>query len=123
MVMGKHKGKDVVKVEQLARCNESCLAICAGKHCARAGTKQLLRVVRAALDEAGLVETHAVVLTKCQDYCDDGPVMTVIPGAFPYIGLDEQAARQVIFDHVRDGTPVPGCLPKRIRRKLERQQA
>jgi (2Fe-2S) ferredoxin len=119
--MGKHD-KDLSKVEQLIRRNEACLAICVGKHCAKAGAKQVIRAARAALDETGLAGTYPVVLTKCQDYCDDGPVMAVIPGEYPYLGLCDHTARQVIFDHVRDHSPVLELLPKRIRRKLERRQ-
>jgi (2Fe-2S) ferredoxin len=121
--MGKHDHADVVKIEHLARRGEACLGICAGKHCARAGTKKIIRAVREALDEAGLATSVAVTLTKCQDYCDDGPMMTVLPGAYTYIDLCPGAARQVVLDHVRDGHPVLDQLPKRLRRKLERRLA
>jgi (2Fe-2S) ferredoxin len=120
--MGKHDHEDV-NIEQLIRRGGACLGICAGKHCARAGTKQVLRAVRAALDEAGLGEAVPVTLTKCQDYCDDGPVMTILPGAYPYINLRPDSARQVVLDHVRDGRPVLEQLHKRMRRKLARRLA
>lgn len=119
--MGKHDRADVVKVEQLGRRGEVCLGICAGKHCAKAGTRLVLRAVEAALGEAGLGDAVAVTLTKCQDYCDDGPAMTVFPGGYPYVELCPQSARQVVLDHVRDGRPVLGHLHKRVRRKLERR--
>jgi (2Fe-2S) ferredoxin len=121
--MGKHDRADVVKVEQLIRRDVVCLGICAGKHCAKAGTKHVLRAVRAALDETGLADTHAVVLTKCQDYCDNGPAMTVLPGAYPYVELSAESARQIVLDHVRDGRPVLKRLEKHVRRKLERRLA
>lgn len=121
--MGKNHEKELPKVEHLTRRNESCLAICAGKHCAKGGAKHVIRAVRAALDEAGLAETMPVVLTRCQDYCDDGPVMTVLPEEYPYLDLRERSARQVVLDHVRDGSPVLELLPKRLRRKLARREA
>lgn len=121
--MGKHEEKDLPKVEQLLRRGEPCLAICAGKDCARGGTKQVLRAAQATLNEAGLAEACAVILTRCQDYCNDGPVMTVMPGAFPYLEMEPAAVHQVILDHVRDGRPVMNRLPGRIRRKLERRRA
>jgi (2Fe-2S) ferredoxin len=120
--MGKHNGKDVPKVEKLIKRNERCLAICAGKHCAKAGTKQVFRAVEATLAEHGLADTHGAILTKCQDYCDDGPVMTVVADGCTYIGLSAGVARDVVIAHIRDGQPVLERLPRRIRRRLERRR-
>lgn len=119
--MGKHDREDVVKVEHLLRNERPCLAICAGKHCAKAGAKQVIRATRTALEEAGLAETVPVALTKCQDYCDDGPAITVLPGGYPYVELCAQSARQIVLSHLRDGRPVLERLTKRFRRKLERR--
>lgn len=121
--MGKHDHDDVVKVEQLARLGRPCLGICAGKDCARAGTKQVVRAVQAALEETGLCDHVAVTLTKCQDHCDDGPTMTVFPSGYTYVELDTDSARRVVLEHVRDGRPVLERLHKRMRRKLERRLA
>ncbi|MCG8348960.1 MAG: hypothetical protein MI924_14410 [Chloroflexales bacterium] len=121
--MGKHSNDQVVKVEKLLHSKQPCLGICAGKHCAKSGAKHVIRAVQAALAEAGLMGSITYKLTKCQDYCDDGPAMTVIPGAYPYVALCPDSARQVVFDHVRDGRPVHRRLHKRFRRKLERRLA
>jgi (2Fe-2S) ferredoxin len=121
--MGKDDHDRVVKVEKLLRQGRPCLGICAGKDCARAGAKHVIRAVRAALDEAGLAETVAVAMTKCQDHCDDGPALTVIPGEYPYVELCPTSARQVVFEHLRDGRPVLQHLEKRARRRLERRIA
>lgn len=121
--MGKHDREHGVKVEHLERRAGPCLAVCAGKHCARAGAKHVIRAVEASLHEAGLADMVQLALTKCQDYCDDGPVMTVLPGGYPYVELDPEAARQVVLEHVRDGRPVLAQLHRRKRRKLERRLA
>lgn len=120
--MGKHDRNDPVKVEKL-RGDRPCLAVCAGKDCARAGAKQVIRAARQALEEAGLAETVGFALTKCQDYCDEGPAMTVLPGAYPYVELDAESARHVVLEHVRDGRPVPRQMHRRARRKYERRLA
>lgn len=121
--MGKDDHDRAVKVEKLMRQGRPCLGICAGKDCARNGTKQVIRAVHKALDDAGLAEHVAVELTKCQDHCDDGPVLTVIPGAMTYVELCPESAREVVLEHVRDGRPVLRKLHKRIRRRLERRAA
>lgn len=120
--MGK-KDRDVVKVEKLLRSDRPCLAVCAGKDCARHGAKHVIKAARQALEEAGLAETVDFALTKCQDYCDDGPTMTVLPGNFPYVELSPEAAREIVLEHVRDGRPVLARLHRRARRKYERRLA
>jgi NADH:ubiquinone oxidoreductase subunit E len=107
------------KVEKLARSEQPCLAICAGKHCAKAGTKHLVRAAHTALAQAGLDGQVSVELTKCQDYCDDAPVITVLPGPFPYIALTPMAVFQIVLEHLQHGRPLRPFLHKRARRRLE----
>lgn len=121
--MGKHKGHDVVKVEKLLRGDRPCLALCAGKDCARNGAKQVIRAAQQALEEAGLADTVDFALTKCQDYCDEGPAMTVLPGGYPYVELTAEAAREIVLEHIRDGRPVVRRLHRRARRRYERRMA
>jgi (2Fe-2S) ferredoxin len=115
--MGKH---DVVKVEKLARGARPCIGVCAGKHCARAGAKQVIHALRAALEEAGISEEIVLALTKCQDYCDEGPAITVMPGSYPYVDLTPEAARAIVGSHLCEGQPVVELLHRRTRRKLRR---
>jgi len=108
------------KVEKLARQEMPCLAVCAGKHCAKAGTKHLLRTAHAALAEVGLDGEVGVELTKCQDYCDDAPAVTVLPGPYPYIEMTPKSMSQMIQEHVANGQPLREFLHKRARRQLDK---
>jgi (2Fe-2S) ferredoxin len=119
--MGKHRRDEVVKVEKLLRNPRPCLAICAGKDCARAGAKHVIRAVESALAANGLAESVDLRLTKCQDFCDDGPALTVLPDGCAYVALSPAAAQQVVSEHVRDGRPVLKQLHKKSRRKLKAQ--
>jgi (2Fe-2S) ferredoxin len=117
------KGDRGQKVEQLTRMGRPCLGICTGKHCTRNGAQQVIGAAQAALYEAGLGEQVSVVPTSCQDHCDDGPVMTVVPGFYPYLGLNPVTTREVILAHLRDGQPVIERLHKRMRRRLRKAAA
>ncbi|RRR75314.1 MAG: (2Fe-2S) ferredoxin domain-containing protein [Candidatus Viridilinea halotolerans] len=116
-------GKGEVKVEHLARVGQPCVAICTAKHCKRAGAQQILGAAQAALLEAGLAAQVQVAETACQDHCDDGPVLTVIPGLYPYLSLNPATTRDVILQHVRDGQPLLEHLHRRFRRRLARRVA
>ena len=108
------------KLEKKASASRPCLAICAGKHCAKAGAKQIIRAVSAALDEAGMSNTVAVALTECQDHCDDAPAITALPGPYPYIDLAPADVRTIVAEHLGRGRPVRSLLHKRARKLLER---
>jgi len=72
----------------------SHLMLCAGTGCVASGTTK----VKAALDEElakkGLTEEIKVVLTGCNGYCAEGPVMAVYP--------DEVFYQQVTAEEVRE---------------------
>jgi (2Fe-2S) ferredoxin len=118
--MGKHDRDRVVDVEKLGRSRQPCLGICADKDCARAGAKHIIRAAHEALEAAGLSEAVPVMLTKCQDYCDDSPSLTVFPGGYPYIDLEPEDVAEIVAKHVAAGQPVLDLLHKRMRKRLKR---
>lgn len=118
--MSKH---DTLKVaERAAHAARPCLAICAGKHCAKAGAKQIRRAAEATLEELELEESVTVIWTKCQDYCDDAPALTILPAALPYTELTQKTVRQIVTSHLRDGLPVRELLEKKARRRLKQAE-
>ncbi|WP_129670859.1 ferredoxin [Candidatus Chloroploca sp. Khr17] len=119
--MGKHDRERGPSIEQVARNGQPCIAVCGGKHCARAGGGMILQAAEAALHEADLTQAVTVVQTRCQDFCDDGPVLTLVPGMYPYLHLCPVSTRQIVLDHVRDGNPVLDKLHRRMRKRLARK--
>jgi (2Fe-2S) ferredoxin len=78
-----------------------------------------LKAAHTALTQAGLAGEVRVELTKCQDYCDDAPAVTVLPGPYPYIELTPMAVLQIVLEHLTNGRPLRAFLHKRARRRLE----
>lgn len=109
------------KLKKLAKQDyeQPCLAVCAGKHCAKAGTKHILSTIQQTMADQQL-DNVSLVLTKCQDYCDDGPVVTVLPGEFPYLELTPQTIAQILDEHIGQNRPVLSLLHKKMRKRLER---
>jgi (2Fe-2S) ferredoxin len=117
--MAKH-GKPAT-IKALIRDDQPCLAVCVGKKCAKAGARHILAAATAGLEAESLGQIP-LRLTKCQDYCDDAPMLSVLPGEFPYLKLTPAAVRQIIVAHVGRGEPVRELLHKRARRRLEKQE-
>jgi (2Fe-2S) ferredoxin len=110
-------------VEKLGRKDGICLALCAEKHCARAGAKFLRQALEAGLSEHGLSDSVTVEWTQCQDFCDDAPSLTVLPEGLSYIRLSWKDAREIVESHLLAGEPVSELLDKKSRRRLMRRLA
>jgi (2Fe-2S) ferredoxin len=118
--MSKHD--KLPSLEKIGRRSNVCLALCADKHCARSGAKQLRQAIEASLDEHGLSEHIAVEWTKCQDFCDDSPALTVLPQGLSYIRVMPRNARQIVESHLIEGEPVIDLLDKKSRHRLLRRR-
>ena len=93
-----------------------CLALCAGKHCARAGTRRLFLATQEALANCELSEQVEVVITKCQDHCDDAPVMNILPDDVTCKRLTRERITEIVEQHLRNGQPLPMAFPGRRRK-------
>lgn len=81
--------------------------ICRGPRCTARGSDETARAVILGLMEAGLGDHDVLVThTGCQFPCNQAPVVTVQPDDVWYGGVDPDAARQIVGDHLAGGTPV-----------------
>ncbi len=116
--MGKYEKPRTI--DKLMGSDQPCLAVCAGKHCAKAGTKQLLHAAQTALTQTGLTGQVTVALTKCQDYCDHAPAVTVMPDNYTYTHVTAFAMLQLVQEHLVHGQPMRVLMHKRSRRRFDK---
>lgn len=84
--------------------------ICGGPRCLFRGSAALQHQLGRELWKHELEAAVEVIVSGCQDRCDDGPNMTVWPGPHRYAGLTSAALSQVVAEHLRDDTPVQRLL-------------
>lgn len=81
--------------------------VCRGPRCTARGADETARAVVLGLMEAGLGDRDVLVThTGCQFPCNQAPVVNVQPGDVWYGGVDAEAARQLVTDHLVRGTPL-----------------
>ncbi len=80
--------------------------LCFGPNCSPRGSRDLLPVLEAAVERAGLADRVEIIATTCRDRCDYGPSMNVYPGPIFYNGLTEAAIEEIVRDHLAGGKPV-----------------
>lgn len=91
--------------------------LCAGTGCVASGTMK----VKAALDEElkkrGLEEEIKVVLTGCNGYCAQGPVMSVYPDKIFYQSLVVEEIPKLVEEHFLKGRPYQKLMFKEPEKK------
>lgn len=90
--------------------------VCKHKTCSRQGGKAAARALKHALKEHHLNGRVMVTKVKCLDQCGRGPVMVVYPDGVWYGGVDEEAARRIVSEHLSEGRAVEEKVLRDMRR-------
>jgi (2Fe-2S) ferredoxin len=81
--------------------------ICRGPRCTARGSEETARALILGLMEAGLGDHDVLVThTGCQFPCNQAPVVSVQPDDVWYGGVDPDAARRIVANHLVADTPV-----------------
>ncbi len=86
--------------------------LCGGPRCVARSNAALQQQLDFAVWEQELDTTVEIMVSGCQDRCDQGPNMTVWPGPHRYARLTRPAITRIVTEHLRDGTPVESLLIK-----------
>ena len=89
--------------------------VCKHKTCLRQGGKASARALKRALKEQDLSGRVMVTKVKCLDQCGRGPVMVVYPDGVWYGGVDEEAARRIVAEHLAEGRAVEAKVLRDMR--------
>lgn len=88
--------------------------VCRGPRCTARGSDETARALILGLVEAGLGDHDVLVThTGCQLPCNRAPVVTVQPDDVWYGGVDPDAARRIVAEHLVAEDPVES---RRLRR-------
>src|SRR3989337_3948496 len=94
------------------------LMLCAGTGCVASGTMK----VKAALDEElkkrGLEQEIKIVLTGCNGYCAQGPVMSVLPDDIFYQALTVEDIPELVEEHFLKGRPYQKLMFKEPEKQI-----
>ncbi|HYQ48233.1 MAG TPA: NuoF family protein, partial [Thermodesulfovibrionales bacterium] len=83
----------------------SHLMLCAGTGCVASGTTKVKAALEEELAKKGLSEEIRIVLTGCNGYCAEGPVMAVYPEEVFYQKLTVEEVPKLVEEHFLKGRP------------------
>ncbi len=90
----------------------SHLLMCAGTACVSCGTFKVRARLEKELKDRGLDEEVKVVITGCNGFCAEGPIMVVYPEGIFYGKLKPEDMPLIVEEHILKGRPVPKLFYK-----------
>jgi NADH:ubiquinone oxidoreductase subunit F (NADH-binding)/(2Fe-2S) ferredoxin len=88
------------------------LMICGGTGCIACGGLKVKDALVAELDQRGLADEYKIVLTGCNGFCAEGPIMTVFPEGIFYEKLKPEDMPLLVEEHLLKGRPVEKLMYK-----------
>lgn len=93
------------------------LMLCAGTGCVASGSAKVHAALRDEIKKRGLDEELKIVLTGCNGYCAEGPVMVVYPDEVFYQKLTPEDVPALIEEHFIKGRPYQKLMFKEPEKK------
>ncbi|HXX82340.1 MAG TPA: NADH-quinone oxidoreductase subunit NuoF [Thermodesulfovibrionales bacterium] len=90
----------------------SSVMLCGGTGCIAGGSLKIKKSLDAELKNRGLENEIHVVLTGCNGFCAEGPVMTVYPEDIFYKKVKETDIPLIVEEHFIKGRPVESLMYK-----------
>ncbi len=81
------------------------LLMCAGTGCVASGTPKVKDALQEELEKQGLADEVKIVLTGCNGFCAEGPVMLVYPEEIFYQKLTVAEVPKLVEEHFLKGRP------------------
>ncbi len=93
------------------------IMVCAGTGCLACGTVKVNESLKAELQKRGLEDEIQVVLTGCNGFCANGPIMAVFPEGIFYQKLKPEDIPYIVEEHLLKGRPVEKFMYKEVEKK------
>ncbi len=93
------------------------LMLCAGTGCVASGSAKVHAALRDEIIKRGLEEELKIVLTGCNGYCAEGPVMAVYPDEVFYQKLTVEDVPMLVEEHFLKGRPYQKLMFKEPEKK------
>ncbi|MFZ2286143.1 MAG: NADH-quinone oxidoreductase subunit NuoF [Bacteroidales bacterium] len=86
------------------------LLVCGGTSCRASESSLIVENLMRELEEKGLANEVQVITTGCFGFCENGPVVKILPENTYYLHVKPEDAPAIIADHVIKGRPVQRLL-------------
>ncbi|MDD4235234.1 MAG: NADH-quinone oxidoreductase subunit NuoF [Bacteroidales bacterium] len=86
------------------------ILVCGGTGCKASQSQELTEQLNIELQKHGIEDEAKVVLTGCFGFCEQGPIVKIIPDNTFYTKVSPQDSREIIEEHIIKGRKVKRLL-------------
>ena len=86
------------------------ILVCGGTGCKASQSQELAEQLNIELQKHGIEDEAKVVLTGCFGFCEQGPIVKIIPDNKFYTKVSPQDSREIIEEHIIKGRKVKRLL-------------
>ena len=85
---------------------QSYVLICGGTACCSGGADNLVTEFASCLELAGLKDKVQVVKTGCLGFCEQGPIVKILPQGTFYVQVKKEDIKEIVAEHLVKGRVV-----------------
>ena len=85
---------------------ESHVLICGGSACSSSGSNDITAAFRAEIEKAGLAGKVEVLQTGCLGFCEQGPIVKIMPQGTFYVHVKVSDVAEIVSEHLTKGRVV-----------------
>ena len=85
---------------------QNYVLICGGTACCSGGADKLVEEFAAHLESAGMKDTVQVVKTGCLGFCEQGPIVKILPQGTFYVQVKPEDVKEIVAEHLVKGRVV-----------------
>src|SRR5512136_1425991 len=86
------------------------LLVCGGTGCHASESDSIVCNLRDELEAKGLMDSVQVIMTGCFGFCQQGPIIKVLPDNTIYVQVKPEDAQTIVEEHVIKGRIVNRLL-------------
>ena len=85
---------------------ESYVLVCGGTACCSSGGTTVVEAFKKELEAAGLKDKVQVVVTGCLGFCEQGPIVKILPQGTFYVQVKPEDVKEIVAEHLVKGRVV-----------------
>ena len=86
------------------------ILVCGGTGCRASRSEDIVTSLKTAVDKAGLSEEVQVIRTGCFGFCEQGPIVKILPDNTFYVSVTPEDVDELVSEHIVKGRKVERLL-------------
>ena len=86
------------------------ILVCGGTGCMSSNSRQITENLNDAIKAAGMTDDVKVLQTGCFGFCEQGPIVKILPDNTFYTQVKPEDANEIIAEHIVKGRKVERLL-------------